>query len=215
MLLAAAGPGPEGERHDHANFDPRSSSSCLLTVVTGVVYPGVVTADRRSWLSRSRPTAASSRVDGKRRRLARCSASRSPIPGTSGAGRRRRARSRTTAPRRPGSNQGAINPALDDCRHGARRGACAPPIRATTRPVPVDLVTASGSGLDPQISPAAADYQVRARGARARHCRRTTSARWSSAHTEGRTFGVLGEPRVNVLRAEPGARSTHDGLRLS
>ena len=65
--------------------------------------------------------------------------------------------------------------------------------------MPVDLVTASGSGLDPHISPAAAEYQVGARGAGARPGRATRCARWSSAHTEGRTLGVLGEPRVNVL----------------
>jgi K+-transporting ATPase ATPase C chain len=69
-----------------------------------------------------------------------------------------------------------------------------------TGPVPVDLITTSASGLDPHISPAAAEYQV-ARVAEAR--KRSMSAddvrRLVSAHTEGRTFGVLGEPRVNVL----------------
>ena len=64
--------------------------------------------------------------------------------------------------------------------------------------MPVDLVTASASGLDPDITPAAALFQV-PRVAKARDCRRTASASWSSEHIEGRVLGVLGEPRVNVL----------------
>lgn len=65
-------------------------------------------------------------------------------------------------------------------------------------PVPVDLVTASASGLDPHISPAAAAYQVR-RVARARRLPEAEVQRLVAAHTEGRTFGLLGEPRVDVV----------------
>jgi K+-transporting ATPase ATPase C chain len=66
------------------------------------------------------------------------------------------------------------------------------------RPVPIDLVTTSASGLDPHISPAAAEFQV-PRVARERSISQEQLRRIVTAHTEGRQFGFLGEPRVNVL----------------
>jgi K+-transporting ATPase ATPase C chain len=68
-----------------------------------------------------------------------------------------------------------------------------------TAPIPVDLVTASGSGLDPHISPAAAAYQV-ARVARARGLSEDQIRQRVQHYTQDRTFGLLGEPRVNVLQ---------------
>jgi K+-transporting ATPase ATPase C chain len=97
-----------------------------------------------------------------------------------------------------GSNQGEGNPALRE-RVEARLAALRAADRVNSRPVPVELVTASASGLDPHISPAAADYQV-GRVARARGLDEDRVRALVSAHTEERTFGLLGEPRINVLR---------------
>jgi len=96
-----------------------------------------------------------------------------------------------------GSNQGPTNPALTDAVK-QRIDALKQVDPSNDASVPVDLVTASGSGLDPEISPAAAEYQV-ARVARMRNVDPAKVRELVAANTQGRQFGVLGEPRVNVL----------------
>jgi K+-transporting ATPase ATPase C chain len=97
-----------------------------------------------------------------------------------------------------GSNLGPTNPALTDAVK-QRIEALRAVDPANTAAVPVDLVTASGSGLDPEISPAAAAYQV-ARVARVRGLSTSQVQAMVAMATSGRQFGMLGEPRVNVLR---------------
>jgi K+-transporting ATPase ATPase C chain len=96
-----------------------------------------------------------------------------------------------------GSNYGPLNSALLEAVQG-RIKALREADPSNMAPIPVDLVTASGSGLDPHISPAAAAYQV-GRVARARGMSEAAVHQVVAQHTEGRTLGLLGEPRVNVL----------------
>lgn len=96
-----------------------------------------------------------------------------------------------------GSNLGPTNPSLIKAVQD-RLAALKAADPSNTLPVPVDLVTASGSGLDPHISPAAADYQVH-RVARARGLDDAIVRRLVIARTEPRQYGVFGEPRVGVL----------------
>jgi potassium-transporting ATPase KdpC subunit len=111
-----------------------------------------------------------------------------------------------------GSNLGPLNPDLAKAvveRVAAAKAGSADP----SAPVPVDLVTASGSGLDPHISPAAALYQV-PRVAAARGLPAALLEELVREHTQGRTIGLLGEPRINVLRlnlALDRLEARHDG----
>jgi len=97
-----------------------------------------------------------------------------------------------------GSNLGPTNPALRDAVQ-QRIDALRKADPGNTAPVPADLVTASGSGLDPEISPAAAQYQI-ARVARVRHLSEQQVQTLVAQATQGRQLGLLGEPRVNVLQ---------------
>jgi K+-transporting ATPase ATPase C chain len=115
-----------------------------------------------------------------------------------------------------GSNQGPLNPALTDAvkgriealREGNKDLAQGSADPANTAPVPVDLVTASGSGLDPHISVAGALYQA-ARVAKLRQLPLLTVQQLIEKHTEGQLFGFLGEPRVNVLRLNLALDAAH------
>jgi K+-transporting ATPase ATPase C chain len=177
-----------------------------LTLLTGVAYPLIVTGiaqvafsdEAEGSLIRRDGKAVGSALVGQpfsdpKYFWGRPSAT-APMPYNAGAS--------------SGSNQGPLNPALHDAvksRIEALRAADP----GNTRPVPVDLVTASGSGLDPHVSPAAAEYQA-ARVARVRNVPEEAVRKLIAEHTEGRQLGFLGEPRVNVLRlnlALDGARS--------
>jgi K+-transporting ATPase ATPase C chain len=97
-----------------------------------------------------------------------------------------------------GSNLGPSNPALLD-EVKARIAALKAADPGNTQPIPVDLVTSSGSGLDPDISVAAALYQL-PRVARVRGLNESAVRALVDQYTQGRTLGFLGEPRVNVLQ---------------
>lgn len=97
-----------------------------------------------------------------------------------------------------GSNLGPTNPALVDAVE-SRIKALQAADPGNNAPIPIDLVTASASGLDPHISVAAANYQAR-RVARARGMSLDQVLALVNPYTEGRQFGFLGEPRVNVLK---------------
>ena len=166
-------------------FRPALLSFLVLSAVTGVAYPLLVTGFAQFFPVQARgdPSLIGQPFSDPKYFWSRPSAT-SPQPYNGAAS--------------SGSNQGPTNPALKDAvadRVKALREADP----ANTRPVPADLVTASGSGLDPHISPEAADYQL-ARVAKARGLAEDKVRALVAAQTEGRSFGLLGEPRVNVLR---------------
>ena len=178
-----------------AQFLPALRMLLILTVVTGIAYPLVVTGiaqlafprQANGSLVESGGKTVGSTLIGQpfsdpKYFWSRPSAT-SPQPYNAMAS--------------SGSNQGPRNPALADAvkdRIKSLRDAD-PDGKAS---VPADLVTASGSGLDPEISIAAADFQVH-RVAKARGIGEDQVRALVAANTAGRTFGILGEPRVNVL----------------
>jgi K+-transporting ATPase ATPase C chain len=176
-----------------------------LTLITGVLYPLAVTGIARAAFPAQ---AAGSLIekDGKvvgsaligqnfsdpKNFWSRPSAT-SPMP--------------NNAANSSGSNLGPLNPALIDAVKGrvdALKGADP----NNHEPVPVDLVTASASGLDPDISVAAAYYQA-GRVARARGLSVAQVQALIEANREGESFGFLGEPRVNVLRLNLALSAAH------
>jgi len=176
-------------------FLPALRMLVVLSILTGIVYPYFVTgiaqfafpaAANGSLISGDGKVVGSTLIgqpfDDPKYFWSRPSAT-SPQPYNAGAS--------------SGSNQGPRNPALADAvkdRIKALRDADP----GNAAPVPADLVTASGSGLDPDISMAAAEYQLH-RVANARGMSEDKVRALVSGSTFGRTFGILGEPRVNVL----------------
>ena len=168
----------------------------VLTVITGAAYPLVVTGIAQvafprqangSLIERDGKVIGSSLIgqafDDPKYFWGRPSAT-SPQPNNGTAS--------------SGSNLGPTNPALIDAVK-ARVKALQDADPGNKSPIPVDLVTASGSGLDPHISPAAAQYQV-SRVAKIRKLSEEVVRTLVSDHTEGRQWGLFGEPRVNVLQ---------------
>jgi K+-transporting ATPase ATPase C chain len=174
---------------------PALVAFALLTAVTGIVYPAVVTLIGKA--------AFPSQVEGSVLEQGGKAVGSRLLGQPFGSPQYFWSRPSATGPQpyngavSSGSNQGPLNPALATAVE-ARIAALRAADPGNTRPVPVDLVTASGSGLDPHISVAAADYQID-RVARARNLAPAAVAALVSEHTEGPTFGVLGEARVNVL----------------
>ena len=173
-------------------------TAVLMTVVTtillGVIYPLVVTGlaqvifpDKANGqlIRRSDGASIGSRLIGQPFSSPGYFRSRPSAAGASGY----------DAAASGGSNLGPTNQKLID-----RIKADVEKLQAENpgRPVPVDLVTASGSGLDPHITPAAAEFQA-PRVARERGITEAEVRTIVAAHTEGRQFGLLGEPRVNVV----------------
>jgi potassium-transporting ATPase KdpC subunit len=166
-----------------------------LTVLTGVLYPALVTGIAQGLFAAA---ANGSLIEDKGKVLGssligqafsdpgyfwgRPSAT-SPMPYNAAAS--------------SGSNQGPLNPALEEAVK-ARIAQLKASDPTQAQPIPVDLVTASASGLDPHISPAAAEWQV-PRVARERGLAEDRVHDLVARHTEGRQFGLLGEARVNVL----------------
>ncbi len=174
----------------------------LLTVITGVFYPAAVTVLAQaifpyqangSVITANGQAVGSELIgqnfDDPKYFWGRLSAT-GPVPYT--------AYNSDKATGSSGSNYGPLNPGLVDAAK-ARIDALHAADPDNKAPVPIDLVTASASGLDPQISPASAQYQVN-RVAKARGLDATAVQKLVDQYTKGRVLGLLGEPRVNVLK---------------
>jgi K+-transporting ATPase ATPase C chain len=174
---------------------PAVVSVVIFTLLTGIIYPLFITGVAQlvfphqangSLIQKNGQTIGSELIgqqfDDPRYFWGRISAT-SPYP--------------FNAASSSGSNLGPTNPSLDE-EVKRRITALKAADPTNTAPIPVDLVTSSGSGLDPNISIAAAQYQV-PRVAKARGLSEATLQALVSQYTQGRQLGVLGEPRVNVL----------------
>ena len=178
-----------------AQFRPLIVIFAVLAAITGLVYPAVMTAFGQAVFHRQ-VNGSLVEVNGK-------------VVGSELIGQQFDApqyfwgRLSATTPNpynatnSGGSNLGPTNPALADEVKG-RIAALKAAGTDVSQPIPADLVTSSASGLDPEISPAAAAYQI-ARVAKARNMSPSDVQTLVDRYTKGRQFGVFGEPRVNVL----------------
>lgn len=172
---------------------PAVALTIVLTVLVGIIYPFVVTGlsellfkeKARGSLIEKEGKVVGSRLIGQPFKGAGYFHSR---PSAAGSG--------YDATASGGTNLGPTSKQLFEGQVGGRSKQ----LRAENpnAEIPIDLVTSSGSGLDPHISPAAAQFQI-PRVARERRMSEDEVRRLVSKHTEGRQFGLLGEPRVNVL----------------
>lgn len=184
---------------------PALSIFLLLTLVTGIAYPLAVTAIAKLFFAAA-AEGSLIRVHGK-------PAGSALIGQSFTAPEYFWGRPSATSPQpynaaaSSGSNQGPLNPALTDAVRG-RIAVLKAADPGNAKAIALDLVTASGSGLDPHISPAAARYQVE-RVARARVLQPQAVEALVAASTEGRQWGVFGEPRVNVLQLNLRLDSLH------
>jgi potassium-transporting ATPase KdpC subunit len=178
------------------HLQPAMILFALLTLITGVIYPAIVTGLAQilfpyqangSLITDNHGKPAGSSLIGQHfsnpGHFWGRPSSTAPLPYNAAAS--------------SGSNLGPTNPALVDAVK-ARIMALKEADPGNKTPVPVDLITASASGLDPHISPAAAEYQIN-RVAKARNMKLEQLRALIDANTESRQWGFLGEPRVNVL----------------
>lgn len=164
----------------------------VATVLLGLVYPMVITGLARFWPDKANGQLVTRNgVTVGSRILAQPFTGPTYFhPRPSAAGDNGYAADNSS-----GSNLGPTNQKLID---RTKTDVAALQTENPGKPVPIDLVTTSGSGLDPHITPAGAEFQV-PRVAKARGIAEDALLRFVQVHTEGRQFGFLGEPRVNVL----------------
>lgn len=174
---------------------PAISLFIVLTAITGVVYPLASTGLARGLFPHQ---AAGSLIEQDGKAIGSTLIGQSfTDPGHFWGRPSATSPQANNASASSGANQGPSNPALSDAVKG-RIDSLKAADPDNGLPIPADLVTASASGLDPHISPAAARYQIK-RVAMARKLSVGQVTALVEKYTEGRQFGVLGEPRVNVL----------------
>jgi K+-transporting ATPase ATPase C chain len=174
---------------------PAIALTCILIVITGLIYPGIVSGLAQALFPHQ---ANGSLIESNGRVVGSALIGQSfasakyfhPRPSAAGSG--------YVGDSSSGTNKGPTDRKLADTLIAVAIDSAVKTDGAVKGQIPADMVTSSGSGLDPHISPATAEIQV-ARVARARGVPADRIRAIVAAHTEGRQFGFFGEPRVNVL----------------